>query len=340
MYHLIKKICKEALLYNKIEDLKTQCFLCAHKCLIADGHFGICNVRKNIGGTLYALSYGRVISANIDPIEKKPLFHFLPGSFSYSIATLGCNFRCGFCQNWQLSQEKEANFESINYVVPSEIVASALKSGCLSISYTYTEPTIFFEYAQDIAKLAKEKGLKNVFVTNGYMTKEAIYELKPYLDAANIDLKAFSDDFYKKICGGRLSPVLDSIRLMHELGIWIELTTLLVPGLNDSKEELTQIAEFIAGLDKTIPWHVSRFHPDYKMTDNIPTPIETLKLAKRVGEENDLHYVYVGNVAGEENTYCYNCKKPVIKRFVFDVLENNLDGNKCKYCNVPLNGIY
>ncbi|MDP1853734.1 MAG: AmmeMemoRadiSam system radical SAM enzyme [Candidatus Omnitrophota bacterium] len=331
---------KTALLFEKAGDSKVRCFLCAHKCLISDGHFGICGVRKNIEGTLYTFSYGRLIAANIDPVEKKPLYHFLPGTNSYSIATLGCNFMCGFCQNWQISQEKGKENEAAKFIKPSEIVASAIKSDCRSISYTYTEPTIFFEYALDIAKIAKESGLCNIFVTNGYMTKEALLMLKPYLDAANIDLKSFSDGFYTKVCGGRLSPVLDSIRLMHDLGVWVEITTLIIPHLNDSKEELEGIAAFIAGIDKNIPWHVSRFHPDYEMLDNIPTPIETLKLAKAIGEEKGLCYVYIGNVGEEESTYCPACKKPVIKRFIFDILENNLSVNRCKYCNFLIGGVY
>lgn len=330
---------KTALLFEKAGDSNVRCFLCAHKCLIADGHFGICGVRKNIEGVLYTLSYGRLIAANIDPVEKKPLFHFLPGTSSYSIATLGCNFRCGFCQNWQISQEKGKDYGAAEFIKPSEIVDSAIKSNCRSISYTYTEPTIFFEYALDIAKIAKENGLYNIFVTNGYMTKEALLSLKPYLDAANVDLKSFSDDFYKKVCGGRLSPVLDSIRLMHDLGVWVEITTLIIPRLNDSSKELEGIAAFIAGIDKNIPWHVSRFHPDYKMLDSIPTPIETLKLAKKIGEEKGLRFIYVGNIADEENTICYNCKKPVIKRFIFNILENNLKDNCCKYCNSLISGV-
>lgn len=331
---------KVALLYAKLEDLKVECFLCAHRCRISDGNFGICGVRKNIGGVLYALTYGRLIAADIDPVEKKPLYHFLPGTSSYSIAALGCNFRCGFCQNWQISQKREVDPEKIKYTTPLEAVNSALKNRCQSISYTYTEPTIFFEYALDTAILAKEKGLYNIVVTNGYMTKEAILGLKPYLDAANIDLKSFSDETYKKACGGRLAPVLDSIKLMHGLGIWIEITTLVVPGLNDSANELGAIADFIYSLDKGIPWHISRFHPDYKMSDKSATPLEALKAAKEIGEKKGLRYVYIGNISEESNTLCYNCKKLLIRRFAFDVLENNLDGNKCKYCNAPLEGVY
>lgn len=331
---------KEALLYEKITDAKVHCFLCAHQCIIGDDKFGICGVRKNIKGALFTFSYQQLIAANVDPIEKKPLFHFLPGTTSYSVAAAGCNFRCGFCQNWQISQERGMGAaEHKKEYEPLNIVKKAKDAGCRSISYTYTEPTIFFEYALDIAKEAKKQKLCNVFVTNGYMTAEAIEMIRPHLDAANIDLKAFSDDFYKKVCGARLSPVLQSIKLMHKLGIWVELTTLIVPGLNDSEKELKEIAGFIFSVDKKIPWHISRYHPDYKMTDNIPTPLATLRLAEKIGREAGLRYVYTGNTSDEENTVCYNCKKIIIRRRVFNVLENNTRNNKCLYCNSSVDGV-
>jgi pyruvate formate lyase activating enzyme len=333
---------KEALLYEKLENKLVHCFLCSQHCRIADKKFGFCGVRQNLNGTLYTHVYGKVISSHVDPIEKKPLYHFFPGTTSFSIATIGCNFRCGFCQNWEISQTniRDGGFPGEEF--PSnEIVETALKYNCKSISYTYTEPTIFFEYAFDTAKIAKTKGLYNNFVTNGFMTPECLEMAKPYLDAANVDLKFFRDDSYKKICSGRLKPVMDSIKTMHRLGIWVEVTTLIVPGENDSPEELLDIAEFLASVDKDIPWHISRFHPDYKFVDRNPTPISTLKKAQEIGKNCGLKYIYIGNVWGFGNdTYCPNCNELLIKREVFSVLEYNMKANKCGYCNTQIAGLF
>ena len=332
---------KEALLYKKLSDNKVSCFLCSHRCLIADGQFGICQARQNKEGTLYTLTYGELCAANIDPIEKKPIFHMLPGSKSYSFAALGCNFRCGFCQNWQISQKKEADKLGIRVEPksPEIIVSEALQHKCQSISYTYSEPTIFFEYALETAKLAKEKGLYNIFVTNGYMTPEALEMIKPYLDAANVDLKSFNDANYQKVCGGRLQPVLDTISLMRRLNIWVEVTTLVVPGFNDSAPELKNIAEFLSGAGKEIPWHISRFHPNYKITDGDPTPLTKLKEAYTIGKDAGLRYVYIGNVLEEEKTYCYKCGQDLIARSGFSVIKNILKDGKCPDCNTVLDGL-
>lgn len=332
---------KEAVLYKKTASLEVECFLCSHFCKIKEGKFGFCGVRQNIKGILYTHSYGKVIAKNIDPIEKKPIFHMFPGSKSFSIATLGCNFRCGFCQNWQISQIKEIedSDRGIYEISPEEIVREAKESNCKSISYTYTEPTIFFEYAFDIAKLAKKENLYNVFVTNGYMTKEALGLIKPYLDAANVDLKFFNDDSYRRICAGSLKPVLETIRLMHELNIWVEVTTLVIPQENDSPKELKDIAEFLASVGKEIPWHVSRFHPDYKLTNLSPTPLEKLEEAYKIGKMAGLKYVYVGNVLEEENTYCASCGKDLIARYSFSVVTNNLKSGKCPKCGTVLDGL-
>jgi len=333
---------KEALLYEKLDDKSVHCYLCAHQCRIADKRYGFCGARQNVKGVLYTHAYGKVITAHIDPIEKKPLYHFFPGSFSFSIATIGCNFRCGFCQNWQISQVtfRDGDFAGEEFL-PDDVITQALKNNCKSISYTYTEPTIFFEYALEICKLAKEKGLYNNFVTNGYMSKECLLMIKPYLDAANVDLKFFKDESYKRVCSATLEPVLNSIRLMHELGIWVEVTTLVVPGENDSEEELKGIAGFIASVDKNIPWHVSRFHPDYKFTERGPTPETTLKKASRIGKVCGLTYIYVGNVYGWGNdTFCPACKKLLIKRENFNVLEYNIKEGKCSFCNIPLAGFF
>jgi len=288
---------QEAMFYNKVEGKEAQCYLCAHNCKIALGQFGFCGVRQNIQGVLNTLVYAEVIAANVDPIEKKPLYHFLPGSMSFSIATVGCNFRCGFCQNWQISQVSgQDNAREVYKLMPERIVEEAKKNHCQSISYTYTEPTIFFEYAYDIAKVAKQAGLKNIFVTNGYMSREALETISPYLDAANIDLKSFREKFYVENCKGHLQPVLDSIKLAKKLGVWIEITTLIIPGYNDSVSELSDIAGFIASVGKDIPWHISRFHPDYHFLNQKLTPIETLKKAEDLGKKAGLDHVYLGNV--------------------------------------------
>ena len=334
---------KEALLYNKSEDSRADCFLCNHYCKIKEGKSGFCGVRQNNKGTLYTNVYGSIIAQNIDPIEKKPLFHMLPGSKSFSIATVGCNFRCGFCQNWQISQTSEAMKSGIKAeeIQPVDIVQSAKKYGCKSISYTYTEPTVFFEYALDTAKIAKENGLYNVFVTNGYMTADALNTIKPYLDACNVDLKAFSDEFYRQICSARLNPVLDSIRLMKKLNIWVEITTLLIPGKNDSETELGKIAGFIKSVGEETPWHISRFHPDYKFMRETATPVTSLRKAMEIGINAGLKYVYIGNILQEgENTYCYKCKKEIVKRTGFSILEYKINDSKCGYCGANIDGIF
>ncbi|MFH1854558.1 MAG: AmmeMemoRadiSam system radical SAM enzyme [Candidatus Omnitrophota bacterium] len=288
---------KEAMFYESLSGERVRCSLCAHRCEIVPGKFGICGVRKNQDGKLYTHVYGEVIASHVDPIEKKPLYHFLPGSLSYSIATIGCNFKCSFCQNWEISQLSKRGEDVSGYELkPEEVVSEAKKNKCKSISYTYTEPTIFFEYAYDTAKLAKEAGLANIFVTNGYMTEKPLETIKPYLDAANIDLKSFSEDFYQKMCGAHLEPVLNSIKTMKRLGIWVEITTLVVTGKNDKEEEFKDIAEFIRSVDPEMPWHISRFHPDFKYLEAEPTPAETLKMAKEIGMKAGLKYIHLGNV--------------------------------------------
>ena len=334
---------KEAMVYEKCENLEVHCRLCGHKCRIKNGHRGICAVRENKEGTLYSLVYGKVISTNIDPIEKKPLFHFLPGSTSFSIATAGCNFRCKHCQNYEISQyPRERTFDIPGReAAPEEIVDAAVRNGCESISYTYTEPTIFFEFAYDCARLAREKGLRNVFVSNGYTGPEAARLIAPYLDANNIDLKG-SDAFYREICGARLEPVKETIILMHELGVWVEVTTLIIPGHNDSDKDITEIAEFIASVDAGIPWHVSQFYPTYKLLDKSRTPVATLRRARDIGFRAGLKAVYEGNVPGEggENTYCPSCKKLLIKRFGYRILENHISNGGCPACKTRLDGIW
>ncbi|NWF86977.1 AmmeMemoRadiSam system radical SAM enzyme [Candidatus Bathyarchaeota archaeon] len=333
---------KEAMFYEKLERNMVRCYLCSHHCRISEGKRGICGVRENINGTLYSLVYGKLIASAVDPVEKKPLFHFLPGSSAYSIATVGCNFSCLNCQNYDISQMPKPNKPIYGEEVsPEEVVEAAKRYKCESIAYTYTEPTIFFEYAYDIAKLAKKEGIKNIFVSNGYITEEALREIAPYLDANNIDLKSFSDEFYRKVCRARLEPVLNSIRLHREFNIWIEITTLVIPSLNDSEENFRKIAEFIKNLDENIPWHVSAFYPAYKLTDLPPTQIETLDKARRIGLETGLKYVYQGNVPGEgENTLCPSCGKVLIKRSGYIVLKYSVKDSECPHCGAKIDGIW
>jgi pyruvate formate lyase activating enzyme len=334
---------REALLYEKLDNKRVHCNLCAHRCTIKPDRRGICGVRENKDGILYTLVYGTLIAENIDPIEKKPFFHVYPGSLSYSIATVGCNFSCEFCQNHEISQMPRSTLMITGKdVLPAEIVAQAKKSGSKTIAYTYTEPTIYFELAIETAKIAHENGLKNVFVTNGFMTPEAIDTIAPFLAAANVDLKSFRDDFYKKQCGARLKPVLESLKKMKELGIWVEITTLLIPSLNDSNEELKDIAQFIAGLGKETPWHISRFHPQFKMQSLPVTPLSSLHRAVEIGKQSGLKYVYSGNVPGDEgeNTNCFNCGQRLIERHGFKIISVNLTGNKCSNCRTELEGIF
>jgi len=335
---------KEAVLWDSAGDGRVRCRLCNFHCLIGEGKLGHCHVRKNIGGTLYSMNYGKICAANPDPIEKKPLYHFQPGSRSFSIAAIGCNFRCEFCQNWQISQAAlEMGRIDGEDTSPQQIVTAAVRTGCKSIAYTYTEPTIFMEFCNDCARPAKEKGLANVFVSNGYMTRDAIDFAADWLDAINVDLKAFSDDYYKKLCGSRLQPVLDSIAyIARQTQIWIEVTTLLLPGQNDSEDQLKRLADFLvteAGAD--VPWHISRFYPQYKYTDSAPTPLESMQRAERIGKAAGLHYVYLGNVAGtdSENTYCYNCGRLLIERMGYRIVANHIKDSKCPQCGTRIAGV-
>jgi len=334
---------KEAFFYKK-EKEEVICFLCNHRCRIKEEKLGICGVRKNLGGILYSLNYGKIVSTHIDPIEKKPFFHFFSSSKAYSVASVGCNFKCGFCQNWQISQVEEAKRLGIEgfEISAQAIVEEAIRNNCKSISYTYTEPTIYFEFAFQTSQLAKEKGLYNNFVTNGYMSKEALEYISPYLDAANVDLKSFREDFYRKICKASLKPVLDNIILMKKLNIWVEITTLIIPGLNDKEEELKEIARFISSLDKNIPWHISRFHPDYKFLNFSSTPLSTLKRAYEIAKEKGLKFVYIGNIYTPygENTYCPKCDKLLIKRVSFFVEEVNITKGRCNFCQEKIAGVF
>ncbi len=335
---------REAMLYEKLDGQKVRCNLCGHRCVIKAGKYGVCRVRQNVEGVLKSLSYDAVVALNVDPIEKKPLFHFLPGTQSVSVAAAGCNFQCEFCQNWQISQSpRTGKLIEGRAVSPKQIVTAARNYDCASISYTYTEPTVFFELAYDTSKIAHESGIKNCFVSNGYLTPLAVKTIAPYLDAINVDLKAFRDETYRRVMKARLQPVLDCLRALVEAGIWVEVTTLVVPRMNDSSEELRDIAEFIAReLGPHVPWHVSRFHPDYKVDDVGPTPLEKLQEACSIGKEAGLKYIYCGNVSGQvdESTYCSNCGNVVIERTGFAVRKINLDDGRCGHCGEAIEGVW
>ncbi len=320
------------------------CFLCAHHCRIEPGARGRCSVRENREGRLETLVYGRAVAAAVDPIEKKPLFHFLPGTTSFSLAAVGCNFACLFCQNSDISQmPRDCSAIAGTDFPPNLVVDRAMAAGCASIAYTYTEPTVFFEYAEACMDLALAEGIKNVFVTNGYMTRQALERLQGKLHAANVDLKGFSDSFYRRVIGARLGPVKRSIALMVEMGIWVEVTTLLIPGYNDDEGELRELAYFLASLSTDLPWHISRFHPSYRLLDVPPTPVATIERAAAIGREAGLNYVYTGNIPGHdgESTVCPRCGEVVINRFGFSIRHHNLNGNRCGNCgaSLPLIGL-
>ena len=332
---------KEALYYKKLKNSIVQCSLCPQNCVIKQDNFGNCGARKNIDGKLYSLVYAKPASVAIDPIEKKPLYHFLPGSYSLSIGTLGCNLHCLHCQNCDISQARADQFLG-KEVTPKELVEQAINNNCKSISYTYTEPTIFYEYVLETAKLAKKKGIKNIMVTNGYINQEPLKELYPLIDAANIDLKALDKDFYKKVCSARLEPVLDAIKEIKKIGTWIELTNLIIPSHNDKKEQIEKLVKWIKeNLGTKVPLHFSAFYPTYKMLDVPRTPPETLLMAKKIALKHGLKYIYLGNIALPDsgNTYCPNCNKLVIERGGFKVYKNDIKNNSCPFCNEKIDGV-
>ncbi len=336
---------KEAMFYEKLSENRVKCLLCNHHCIIKPNGRGICGVRENQEGTLYSLVYGRLVSANLDPIEKKPLFHFQPGSTSFSVATVGCNFQCAHCQNWEISQfphlvpQKEMPGEIFS---AEDVVQNALSAGASSISYTYVEPTVFYEFAYDCAVLARQKGLKNVFVSNGFMSKEVTRHIAPFLDAINIDVKAFTEGFYHETCKARLQPVINNVKLFHELGVWVEVTTLIIPGKNDSLAELEGIAKFISDISPNMPWHMSAFHPAYKMLNMPSTPASTLIQAREIGLKKGLNFVYVGNILNEEgeSTRCPNCRTVLIRRMGYRIIQNTIKDGKCPNCNMPVSGVW
>ena len=331
------------MLWEPADGQAVRCKLCGHRCMIQPGQTGVCRVRRNEDGKLVSLNFGKLVALNVDPIEKKPLFHFLPGSKSVSVACAGCNFQCEFCQNWRISQSPLEGPVEGQAVSPEQIVSAAINYDAASISYTYTEPTIFFEMAYETSRLARGKGIRNCFVTNGFFTEEAVERIAPTLDAANVDLKAFRDETYRRVMNARLEPVLACMRALVRAGIWLEVTTLVVPGLNDSEQELGDIARFIADdLGTEVPWHVSRFHADYKDHDTPTTPIETLEKACELGKQAGLKHVYSGNVSGQadESTYCSSCGRTLIDRYGFSVRKVSLEDGQCPDCQTPLAGVF
>ena len=334
------KTVRHAQFWDKTDDI-IHCRLCHQNCRIMPDHRGLCGVRENENGSLKTLVYGKLVAANVDPIEKKPFFHFLPGSLAYSIATVGCNFRCLHCQNSDISQlPRETGRIPGDYVDPEKVVANAIDMGCESIAYTYSEPTIFFEYAFDVATLAHRMGLKNVFVSNGYTEDEPAYKIIPLLDGINIDLKG-DDEFYRKVCGARIKPVLKNIELFWKKGVWVEVTTLIIPGYNDSPDVLKELAGFLAGVSTDIPWHISAFYPMYKMMDVPHTGAESLRLAIDSGRQAGLKYVYGGNIPGVgEDTICQACKGTMIERRGYRIARNSVIDGHCSLCGSLLAGVW
>jgi pyruvate formate lyase activating enzyme len=332
---------KKALLYKKKGD-KVTCMVCAHQCQIKENQVGICGVRKNLQGELYSLNYDKVAATHADPIEKKPLYHFLPASTAFSVAAMGCNFKCKFCQNNSLSVVPDENHIYGENISPRELIKMALHYGSESISYTYSEPTIYFELMLETAKLAKKEGLRNTMVTNGYISEKALEMLAPYMDGANVDLKAFTENFYKSYCSARLAPVLETIKRMKAKEIWVELTTLLIPGLNSDTEELKELISFISSVDETIPWHVSRFFPHHLMVDVGATPTDLIFKALDMAKDMGLKYLYAGNVADDRfsHTYCPQCNTVLIKRMGYFTQVSSLLSGKCTNCNTSIPGVW
>ena len=337
---------KEAYLARPLSGGVVQCQVCEHFCAVRPGEAGKCGVRRNVEGTLYLVVYGEAIAAHVDPVEKKPLFHFLPGGEILSIGTYGCNFRCPFCQNWQMSQARDFDDRSEylgQQATPEALVNTCLRSHIPMIAYTYNEPTVFFEYTYDTAKLAHEQGIKNVYVSNGYMSQAALDMIEPYLDGINVDLKAFSEAFYREQCQARLEPVKRNIaHIARQTHIWIEMTTLLVPGLNDSEDELRAMAEWLAGVGPDLVWHVTAFHPDYEMLDRPRTSPQSLSRACEIGKSAGLRYVYVGNVmdADRESTYCPQCGRKLIQRHWYNVSELWRERGVCPQCGQTIAGVW
>ncbi|HHS14352.1 MAG TPA: AmmeMemoRadiSam system radical SAM enzyme [bacterium] len=334
---------KKASLFRSLEERAVQCLTCAHHCRLKPGQRGVCGVRENREGDLYSLVYGRAVALHADPIEKKPLYHFLPGASALSLATVGCNMTCMNCQNSDISQWPR-NHPDIpgEWIPPDRVVSMAEERDCRILAFTYTEPAVFWDYAHDTSVLSVRRGMKNVFVTNGYLSVEAIDGMASCLHGANVDLKSFSDKTYRQFFGARLKPVLRTIQALKKLDIWVEVTTLLIPGLNDSDEELREIARFISETDVNIPWHVSRFCPAYRMLDRPPTRFESIHRACGLGREAGLRFVYAGNIPGDEreNTRCPSCRKTVVRRRGYQITDSRIKEGRCGFCGAALPGVW
>ncbi len=335
----IPELLKEARYYEKLNNNLVHCLLCPNSCILAEGQIGICGARKNIAGKLYSLVYSKPVSINIDPIEKKPLYHFYPESKIFSIATVGCNMRCNFCQNWEISQSRPNEVRPYN-MTPEKIVELAKNYKCKSIAFTYTEPTIFYEYMLDIAKLAQKENIKTVMVTCGFINEKPFRELSKYLDAANIDLKGYSENFYSTYTTGKLQPVLNTLKIAKEEGLYFEITNLVIPDANDKPDLIRNMCKWIVdSLGTNYPLHFSRFFPKYKLLNRPPTPLQTLQKAKKIAEEEGIKYIYIGNISTEaEDTYCPNCSKKIIDRSGYKIESIHIKDGKCQYCREKIYG--
>ncbi len=335
-------VAQEAMHYVKLGRRAVRCELCPWGCTVGEGQKGLCRVRKNVDGTYYTLVYANPCAVHVDPIEKKPFFHFLPGTSAFSVATAGCNIECKFCQNWDISQVGPEQLRNV-YLPPERAAQLAQQGGAGSIAYTYSEPVIFYEYVLDTSRAAKKLGLRNVVVSNGFINPKPMEQWCKYLDAVKIDLKAYSESYYQKICSARLQPVLDTLKLLKQLGMWFEIVYLVIPAENDSDNEFKGVCNWIGeNLGPDVPLHFSRFSPAYKMKNYPPTPVKTLERARKIARDTGLNYVYIGNLAGTEaeNTYCPKCGKVVVRRKGYYVLEVNLKEGKCKFCGYEIPGIW
>jgi len=333
---------KEAMFYEKLDGDNVRCNLCPWNCVLENGQRGVCGVRVNIDGIMRSMVYGKSAALNIDPVEKKPMYHFMPGTYTYSMATVGCNLSCNFCQNWTLSQNLPEKSKHID-MSPEEIVKQALESGSQSIAYTYSEPTIFYEYMYETAQLANKNGLKNIMVTCGYINEKPLRELCKYIDGANVDLKGFTEEFYREYTKSDIRHVKNALKVMKDEGIFIEITNLIIPGANDNLDDIRRLCVFVRdSLGADTPIHFSRFHPNYKLKDRPPTPAKTLKDAYNIAKEEGLLFVYIGNMQGMEgeNTVCPNCGKTVVRRSGYHVDENNIVDGRCSFCDTHINGIW
>ncbi|MBI5360067.1 MAG: AmmeMemoRadiSam system radical SAM enzyme [Planctomycetes bacterium] len=333
---------REAMFYDKLENFEIKCQTCPKECKIPDTERGYCGNKENRGGKYYCLFYNKVCSFNTDPVEKKPLFHYMPGTSAFSISCAGCNFECKFCQNWEISQFRPEDVP-FNEWPPEKVIEIALKKSVPTIAFTYGEPVVFYEYAYDIAKLAKEKKVNAVMISNGYIKKDPLKKICECLSAIKVDFKGYSEKFYKDQCAGELKYVLETLKNLKEIGIWFELVTLVIPGLNDNKKELQDMGKWIAdNLGPDVPVHFTKFHPEYKLMNLPVTPMETLETAAEAAEKAGLNYVYIGNVSGnkKESTFCPKCKKNIVKRLGFAVLENHIDNGKCKFCSQRIPGVW